>query len=176
MMLSQFLASCSMKSQNFSAFSGAEARRTMLEAEFDIIIINTPLSDEFGHELAQMAAHDTLSGVILIAKAEVSDAVAEKVEEDGVFVVSKPLNKNIFLQALRMIRATHSRLYGLQKENQKLQKKIEDIKLVDRAKCILIECCSMTEPEAHEYIEKQAMNKRLPKRQIAKDILHTNEI
>ena len=31
---------------------------------------------------------------------------------------------------------------------------------MDRAKCLLIECCGMTEPEAHSYIEQQAMNQR----------------
>lgn len=174
-MLSQFLSSCDVKAQTFSASSGSEARRILFSGEFDVILINAPLSDEFGHELAQTAAQNTFSGVILLAKSDVSDAVSEKVENDGVFVVPKPLHKNVFLWALRMIRVTHARLYGLQKENRTLKKRIEDIRLVDRAKCILIECCAMTEPDAHSYIEKQAMDKRLSKRQIAEEILQIHE-
>ena len=42
---------------------------------------------------------------------------------------------------------------------------------MDRAKCLLIECCGMTEPEAHSYIEQQAMNQRRSKRDIAEDII-----
>ena len=131
----------------------------------------TPLPDEFGHELAQTAACDTLAGVILLAKAEVADSVAEKVEDDGVFVIPKPLSRTLFLQALRMTRAARSRLTGLRRENRRLQQRIEDIRLVDRAKCLLIECCAMSEPEAHAYIEQQAMNQRRTKREIAEHII-----
>ena len=42
----------------------------------------------------------TLAGVILLAKAEIADSVAEKVEDDGVFVVPKPLSRVLFMQAL----------------------------------------------------------------------------
>ena len=31
--------------------SGAEARRRMLESDFELIVVNSPLPDEFGHEL-----------------------------------------------------------------------------------------------------------------------------
>ena len=59
----------------------------------------------------------------------------------------------------------------IRRENRRLQKRIEDIRLVDRAKCLLIECCGMSEPAAHSYIERQAMNRRCPKRDIAQGII-----
>ncbi|MCB6365104.1 ANTAR domain-containing protein [Intestinibacillus massiliensis] len=154
-----------------TALSGAEARRMLLESEYGLVIVNTPLPDEFGHELASLAAQETTAGVLLLAKAEVADQVAEKAEPDGVLVVPKPLNRALVFQALRLLSATRRRLTGLRSENQRLQRKIEDIRLVDRAKCILIECCGMTEPEAHAYIEKQAMDRRLSKRAVAQSIL-----
>lgn len=169
--LTQFLVSCGVQAQTAAAGSGSEARRALVDGDFDLILINTPLPDEFGHELAQAAACDTLSGVILLAKAENADGVAEKVEDDGVFVVPKPLSRSLFLQALRMTRAARARLTGLRRENRRLQQRIEDIRLVDRAKCLLIECCAMTEPAAHAYIEQQAMARRRTKRDIAEEII-----
>ena len=169
--LAQFLASCGMQAQTIPTASGAEARRALLDGIFDIVLINTPLPDEFGHELAQAAAHETAAGVLLLVKSEQADAVSELVEADGVFVLPKPLSRPLFFQALRMVRAVHARLDGLQKENQRLQSRIQDIRLVDRAKCILIELRGMTEPEAHAYIEQQAMNGRKSKRQVAEEIL-----
>ena len=174
-MLAQFLASCGIKGQPVMAASGSEARRALLGGLFDIVLVNTPLSDEFGHERAQNAARETAAGVILLAKAEQADAVSEAVEADGVFVLSKPLNRALFFQALRMVRAIHVRLDGLQRENQRLQNRIQDIRLVDRAKCLLIELRGMTEPEAHAYIEKQAMDTRKSKRQVAEEILGLGE-
>ena len=170
-MLTQFLTSCGVQTQFCYAASGAEARRALVNGVFDLVLVNTPLPDEFGHEMAQTAAHDTLAGVILLAKAEIADSVAEKVEDDGVLVVPKPLSRVLFMQALRLMRAARQRLTGLQSENRRLQQRIEDIRTVDRAKCLLIECCAMSEPEAHAYIEQQAMKRRRTKREIAESII-----
>ncbi len=170
--LDRFLSSCGFQCRPVHVGSGAEARRAMVDGDFDMILINAPLPDEFGHELARNAAKNTIAGVLLLVKAESSDPVAEEVESDGVFVVPKPLPRTVFLQALHMARATKARLSGLMSENRKLQKRIEDIRLVDRAKCLLIECCSMTEPEAHSYIEKKAMDQRISKKQVAQDIIN----
>ena len=143
----------------------------LVDGMFDLVLVNTPLPDEFGHELAQTVTHDTMAGVILLAKAEIADSVSEKVEDDGVFVIPKPLSRVLFTQALRMTRAARQRLTGLQSENPRLQQRIEDIRAVDRAKCLLIECCGMTEPEAHAYIEQQAMRRRRTKREIAESVI-----
>ena len=120
-MLAQFLSSCGVQSQLCRAMAGSEARRALVDGEFDLVLVNTPLPDEFGHELALLAAGETTAGVILLAKAEIADSVAEKVEDDGVFVVPKPLSRVLFIQALRMTRAARSRLSGLQNENRRLQ-------------------------------------------------------
>ncbi|NBH77568.1 ANTAR domain-containing protein [Clostridiaceae bacterium] len=154
-----------------TAKSGAEARRLLLDQEVSLLVINAPLPDEFGHELALTAAHTTSAGVLLLVKEEICEAAADKVEPDGVLVLPKPLNRALFYQSLRFLRAARSRMAGLQDENRKLQRKIEEIKTVDRAKCILIECCGMTEPEAHAFIEKSAMDKRITKLAAAKEVL-----
>ena len=51
----------------------------LVDGMFDLVLVNTPLPDEFGHELAQNVTHDTMAGVILLAKAEIADSVSEKV-------------------------------------------------------------------------------------------------
>lgn len=142
---------------------------------FDLIIINTPLKDEFGHDFALSAAEMTSSGIILIVKSELSDEISSKVEEDGVFILSKPISRQLFYQAIKMTFSFRKRLLGLKKENFKLQKKIEEIRLIDRAKCILIQYLNMTEPQAHHYIEKQAMDMSCNKIEIAERILQTYE-
>ncbi|MFQ9680350.1 MAG: ANTAR domain-containing protein [Ruthenibacterium lactatiformans] len=53
---------------------------------------------------------------------------------------------------------------GLQRQNNILQQKIDDIRLVDRAKCALIQYRLLTEPEAHKYIEREAMDSRRTRR------------
>ena len=50
---------------------------------------------------------------------------------------------------------------------------MEEIRLVNRAKWILIEQLKMTEAEAHRFIEKQAMDRCSAKREIALGIIKT---
>ena len=56
-----------------------------------------------------------------------------------------------------------------------LEEKIEEIRLVNRAKWLLIERLGMTEAEAHRYIEKQSMDQRIPRRELAENIIKTYE-
>ena len=153
--------------------SGGFARRTMLERDFDLCIVNAPLADEFGDKLARDIASRGGAQVILVVKAEVYDEVSSTVEDDGVFTVSKPLSRAFFWNALKLAGAAWRRMNRLQHENSSLVRKIEDIRLVDRAKCLLMEYLGMSEAEAHRHIEKQAMNLRRPKREVAQDILKT---
>lgn len=155
------------------ASSAAEARRLCQEQVYDLLLINAPLNDEFGHELATQAAVESAAGVILIVKAELADGLAAQTEDAGVLVLAKPLNRVMLHQTLTLARATRRRLAGLHTENVKLQQKIIDIRLVDRAKLVLMEYLQMSEPQAHSFIEKQAMDRRVTKREIAEGIIRT---
>ncbi|MCL2227951.1 MAG: ANTAR domain-containing protein [Oscillospiraceae bacterium] len=156
--------------------SGGEARRTLLEREFDLVIINSPLIDESGEGLARQIATQGVSQVMLVVKGEFFDAISANCEDDGVLTIAKPLNKNVFWSGLKLARAAQNRLRRAQAENVKLERKIEEIRIIDRAKCILISNADMSEEDAHRYIEKQAMDLRSTKRDIAEDILRTYEL
>ena len=88
-----------------------------------------------------------------------------------------PLNagSKTFLFALEFAAKSNERLRSMRDENVRLKESIGDLKLVDRAKCALIQYLNMTESDAHRFIEKQAMNKRLSKREIALQILSAYE-
>lgn len=158
------------------ASSGGEARRLLAASDFGLVVVNTPLGDEFGHELACLAARGTAAGVMMLVKSERADDVTARVEDEGIFVVPKPTTRSFFFQALKLVAAARRRTLGLHSENRKLQTAIEEIRLIDRAKCALIQCLLMTEPQAHRYIEKQAMDLRVSKREVAETILKTYEL
>lgn len=158
-----------------SVTSGGEARRFLLEREPELLLINAPLPDEQGRDLALWAADSTSSGVVLVVKSELCDELSAQVEEEGVLVLPKPLSRQLFHQTIRLALASRRRMLGLKKENIQLQNKIEEIRMVDRAKCALIQYLGLTEPQAHRYVEKQAMDRRVTRREIAESILRTYE-
>ncbi len=152
-----------------------EARRFLKETSFDFIIVNAPLADEFGHELALHFASTTDAGVVFIVKNELGAELATRLENDGILVVGKPVNRQYFSQMFRFLAASRRRMLGIKSENVRLQKRIDEMKLIDRAKYTIMQYLNLTEPEANRYIEKQAMDLRLTKNQIALDILKTYE-
>ncbi len=152
-----------------------QARRVFAAQDFDMVLINAPLADESGERLSLDMAAEGFSQVILIVKAEFYDAVSEKVEVEGVIAISKPLNKNILWGALKLAKATQNRIRKMQKANAKLSQTIDDIRVIDRAKCLLISNFGLDENQAHKHIEKQAMDKRITKREAASSILKAYE-
>ena len=53
----------------------------------------------------------------------------------------------------------------------KLKEKMEEIRLINRAKMLLMQNLSMTEENAHKYIEKEAMNRCVKKILIAEEVI-----
>ena len=105
--LRSFIASFFPSHQIEICFYGAECRRLLQQKTFDFILINTPLSDEFGTDIAIFSAKQTTAGVLLLIKNDIINNLCE--------------NK--------------------------------------------------TEEQAHKYIERQAMNQRRQKKEIAKEII-----
>ena len=157
------------------AASGGEARRQMDAKDFEVIVINTPLPDEFGHELCADAVEKTDAGVIFLAKAAAAEQLLTPLSEEGVLLVTKPFSNTFFLQAIHMAAASNHRLQLLRQENARMQEKIAQVRLVSHAKCCLVEREQMSEDAAHRYIEKRAMDTRRSRAEIAQEILDSYE-
>ena len=104
---------------------------------------------------------------------EVYDDVYAKVMEHGVMVLPTPTSTQMVAQTLRILCAARERLRRMEEKQATVEEKIEEIRAVNRAKWLLIERLGMTEAEAHRYIEKQAMDLRQPRREVAENIIKT---
>ena len=154
------------------AGSAGEVKRMLLETDVDLVILNAPLRDEFGTQLALNLSRDNLC-ILMLVPAESFDAVCYKVEDEGILTLSKPVSRSGLLGAIKLLTAMRGKLRKLDRQNQALQEKMQDIRTVNRAKWLLIEIKRMTENEAHYYIEKQAMDMRLSRREVAENIIRT---
>lgn len=123
---------------------------------------------------ARLAAEQRVPVVAVVRAGERAGAEAA-LAGTGVPVLEYPIRHGSLLMALRISQEMNERLRTLGSENERLKSALSDMKLVDRAKCTLIQYLGMTEAEAHRFIEKRAMDKRLPKREIAMEILKTYE-
>lgn len=154
----------------FHAASGGEARRMLTELPVDILIVDSPLPDEHGVMFAENYC-DSNMGILLLVNKEQYDDVSYKVEEEGILTLPKPTSPELFFSAIKMLSAMTFKLQKMETENRSLKEKMQDIRIVNRAKWLLIDRLGLSERDAHRRIEKLAMDRRLPRREIAEEII-----
>ena len=160
-----------------TSFSAYNAREVFDgdAGEYDLVCVNAPLPDENGIELASQLAAVSRAGVVIIVPQRNASRVTDYLSERGVLVIPKPINKNMFHNYLRFTDCFRERLLGAEEENKRLKNMVEDIKIIDRAKLLLVTCLNMSESQAHKYLEKQAMDLRTTKLAVAKQVISTYE-
>ena len=149
------------------------AKRALAERAFDFIIINSPLPDDVGTRFAIDTANSNESVVLLMVRTELQEEIYDKVAEHGVFVLSKPTSKPTMMTALSWLSSAREKLRKTEKKTLSIEEKMEEIRIVNRAKWLLIRELKLDEPEAHRYIEKQAMDRCISKRIVAEEIIKT---
>ena len=160
---------------NFSpvtfAPSFSSAKKILLERHYDLLIINTPLLDDFDTKLAIDASNEKGVATLLLVKQDLYDETYSKVCRFGVFTLAKPTSPQNFRMAIDWLCALREKLRKFEKTISSVEDKMQEIRIVNRAKWILIDTLKMSEEDAHYYIEKQAMDKCLSKTDIAKNII-----
>lgn len=149
------------------------AKRAWSERSYDYVIINSPLSDDPGIRFAIDTASSKSTVVLLLVRSELYPDIYDKVMEHGVYTLAKPLSLPVLSVALDWMAITSARLGKLAQKTLSFEEKMEEIRVVNRAKWLLISELKMDEPQAHRYIEKQAMDRCLPRMDVAKEILKT---
>lgn len=169
------LAGSFFKYKTTFARNGQEARRLAAQNEFDVAIVNSPLTDENGVDLAITISEKYSSGVVLLASAEFSADFQQQTENYGVMTIEKPINRTLFYHSIRLLNVARRKAQGIKQHSVDLESKIGEMRMVERAKAALITRLSMSEDQAHKYILRQAMDMRVSKAEIAKNIIRTYE-
>ena len=151
-----------------------EAKRLAAEESYDFIFVNSPLPDSDGYRFALDASRSLGSVVLLALSAERYDEASHILAPHGVYLLQKPLSHKALSAALDWMSATRARLCEVEEKRLSLEEKMKELTLINRAKWVLIDRRGMSEAEAHHYIEKQAMDRRISKREAAEEIIQIN--
>ena len=153
--------------------SVSSAERAVAERDFDIVIVNSPTADENGIRFAIDTVSNYQTVVLFLARAEQYEQSFDQLAEHGVFLIQKPTSKASLEMASGWLISARERIRKTEKKTLSIEEKMNEIRLVNRAKWLLISELKMTEPDAHRYIEKQAMDRCAPKRRIGEEIIKT---
>ncbi|MCI9295404.1 MAG: ANTAR domain-containing protein [Lawsonibacter sp.] len=154
-----------------TAASVGAAERARTGQDFDFVFVNSPLPDDAGIRFAIDCCRAGGTVVLLFAAAALYDSIQSRVEKHGVFVLPRPVPRDAILRGLNWMAAARERLRSYEKKVQPVEEKMEEIRLVNRAKWLLISELKMSEPDAHHYITHQAMDRCCSKRTVAEEII-----
>jgi len=146
--LSEFLMniiSTAITGSHSVAVTGADARRRASVSEFSAILIAGKQPDEGSLDLAADLSSMGCGGVMVVVDRNDLFDAHELLDGTGATILSKPLTKDALLQAIKLI-----------------LKVSDGTNIHDKAKLILVQMKNWTEPQAHRYIQKLSMDKRLP--------------
>lgn len=121
-------------------------------------------------ENAVIATKNSACAVLLIMD-EPDSAVLNKCTTNGILYCTV----SEFGKMISSVYAMRVRLAALENSNSTLIRKLDDSRLVGRAKLLLMQNLKMSEPQAHKYIEKTAMDSCVTRRDVAIRIIKTYE-
>ncbi len=151
--------------------SAAQARRSVLERYFDIVVIDAPLPDEPGGQFSIDVAEKSNASVLLVTPQSVYEDVLDRVTDHGILVVPKPSPRGRIDKAIRYLIALQNKIGDLERKAIAAEEKIEELRIIDKAKFMLMEEEHMTEDDAHRFIGKQAMDNGISRARAARKIL-----
>jgi AmiR/NasT family two-component response regulator len=149
------------------------AKRAVAERNFDFVIINSPLPDELGTRFAIESCAGQSTVVLLLVRAAMHTEIHDKVVDYGVFTLPKPVSRQTVAYAFSWMASARERLRAFEKKTLSIEDKMQEIRIVNKAKWLLISELGLDEPSAHRYIEKQAMDHCVSKREVAEGIIRT---
>ena len=109
----------------------------------------------------------------MLAPPQLFEEVSYRVETSGVLTVNWPSDQFYFYNMIKAAIAVQYKAQILSSQTTKLKVKMEEIRLVNRAKMLLMQNLKMTEQEAHRYIEKEAMDRGQKKTAVAESVVKT---
>lgn len=149
------------------------AKRTIIDQDVDLIIIDVPLLNEdatqFAIDLARCQSFDY--SIVMLTKGKQYDQTLFQSERMGIVALKKPLESYLLLQTIHLLLSVRARIKKLESQTETLQNKLMDDRLVSRAKVLLVQQLKMSEQDAHHYIEKKAMDACINKTKVAQEII-----
>ena len=155
--------------------NAAAARRCMLERYFDLIVADLPLPDEAGIEFALDAASQSRASILLVVPASGYEDIMDQVTDQGILVLARPMPRGRMDKAIRFLLSVQNRMQQMEKKIQSLEEKMEDLRIISRARFLLGEKRHVTEEQAHRYLGRQAMNHGVSRRRIAQRVIEELE-
>ncbi|HYO40163.1 MAG TPA: response regulator [Nocardioidaceae bacterium] len=137
----------------------------------DLVVLDVKMPRLDGIAAAQRIAEQRIAPVVILTAFSQRDLVERARDAGAMAYVVKPFGKHDLVPAIEMAVSRFAEVQLLETEVADLSERLETRKAVDRAKAVLQKQLDLSEPEAFRWIQKTAMDLRLPMRQVADGVV-----
>lgn len=155
--------------------SGNETLRKVQTGPPDILLISFEMPDITGLEVATIIGDENLCSVILFTTGPQRDIAVPIAEDYDMTFLVKPVSRIALLSTIDAVLQNRRRMGRMEKEMRQLKQGLEDRKIIERAKGILMKRKSISEGEAYRRIQKMSMDARVAMRDIALKIIELSQ-
>ena len=142
------------------------------QAPADLLIAVMPLSDGTDVEgIIDVAQRHPQLMSILLVRQEAYEQVTYQCRNQQIFVIAMPFKRQVLAEAASFMLRIRTVIDDKDKELARMRKNLNEIRIITSAKIRLMQTRQMTEEEAHYYLEKEAMDRSLSKKEVAEEIL-----
>jgi response regulator NasT len=153
------------------AADGAEMIRTVVEQKPDVIVFDIHMPALDGIEALRRIYDEQIIAAVAITADRDLELVRRAMEEHVLAYLVKPVEEHQLGPALQVAWARFLELRSLTTENTSLRQTLENRKIVERAKGVLMKRQRLTEADAYRRIQRAAMNRRQTMLAVAQAIL-----
>ncbi|MDE2816487.1 MAG: response regulator [Chloroflexota bacterium] len=142
----------------------------------DLVLMDIKMPKMDGITAARVLQEERIAPIVLLTAFSDRELIEDAREAGVLGYISKPFREADLVPTLEVAIARFAELKAIELENADLKEALETRRLVDRAKGMLMDSQGLTEAAAFRRIQKLAMDRRKPIKEIAEAIILANEI
>ncbi|MEE4025868.1 response regulator [Gordonia sp. PKS22-38] len=139
----------------------------------DLVIMDVKMPVRDGIDAASEIAQKKLAAVVMLTAFSQREFIERARDAGAMAYLVKPFTKADLVPAIEVAVSRYHEVVALEKEVATITERLETRKLVERAKGLLMEKQSMTEPEAFKWIQRAAMDRRTTMKAVAQVVVET---
>ena len=167
------------------AANGEEAVELTRKFRPSVVCMDVKMPRMDGIEAAGIICDENIAPVVMLTAFSQSDLVKKATGAGAMAYVTKPYEESKLLPALEVamgrfaeindlldnVERSESKLQETVEQLKKAEETLEERKLVDRAKGLLMDKADFSEQGAFRWIQKTSMDQRIPKKRLAMAII-----
>ena len=139
----------------------------------DLVVLDVKMPVLDGISAAERIAGARIAPVVILTAFSQRELVERARDAGAMAYLVKPFTKADLVPAVEVALSRAAEIAALEAEVKNLGERLETRKLVERAKAALQERFGMSEAEAFRWIQKAAMDRRVPMRDVAHAVLRS---